>query len=81
MLDGGWRLVEFFEANRVELYNLNDDPTESRDLATIQAEKAAAMRMKLKAWRESVGAQLPTPNPDYDPTKDVPRGKKSKPAN
>lgn len=81
MLDGGWRLVEFFEDNRVELYNLNDDPTESRDLAATQVEKATTLRAKLKAWRESVGAQLPTTNPDYDPAKDAPRGKKNKPAN
>lgn len=81
MLDGGWRLVEFFEDDHVELYNLNDDPTESRDLAAMQVEKATALRAKLKAWRENVGAQLPTANPDYDPAKDAPRGKKNKPAN
>jgi arylsulfatase A-like enzyme len=81
MLDGGWRLVEFFEDNRVELYNLNDDPTESRDLAASQPAKAAAMRAQLKAWRESVNAQLPTPNPDYDPVKDAqPKKKRQQPA-
>jgi len=81
MLEGGWRLVEFFEDNRIELFNLNDDPAESRDLAAAQPEKAATMRSKLKAWRASVSAQLPTTNPDSDPAKDAPRGKKNKPAN
>ncbi len=81
MLEGGWRLVEFFEDNRIELFNLNDDPAESRDLAAAQPEKAAKMRSKLKAWRAIVSAQLPTTNPDSDSAKDAPRGKKNKPAN
>jgi len=57
------------------------DPAEAHNLAASQAEKAASMRAKLKAWRESVGAQLPTPNPDSDPAKEATRaGKKNKPA-
>jgi hypothetical protein len=32
--------------------------------------KARELLEKLKAWRERVGAQMPTPNPDYDPEKD-----------
>lgn len=77
MLNDGWRLVEFFEDNHAELYHLTDDPLEARDLAAAQPEKAAELRGKLKAWRESVGAQLPTANPDYDPAKNAaPAGKK-----
>ncbi len=65
--DGDWRLVHFFEDDRVELYNLRQDPKESRDLAAGMPEKAAALKSKLEAWRVAVGAQLPTANPDYDP--------------
>ena len=65
--EGDWRLVEFFEDNHVELYNLKDDIGETTDLAQKMPEKAAALRQKLHDWRKSVGAQLPTPNPDYDP--------------
>jgi hypothetical protein len=36
------------------------------------------MRAKLDAWRKSVGAQLPTPNPSHDPEKD---GSKKKAGN
>jgi uncharacterized sulfatase len=32
-------------------------------------EKAAALRRQLHAWRERVGAQMPAPNPGYDPAK------------
>lgn len=65
--DGDWRLVHFFEDDRVELYNLRDDPEETHDLAATQPQKAAELKAKLADWRAAVRAQLPTPNPDYDP--------------
>lgn len=65
--DGDWRLVEFFEDNRIELYNLKADPGESKDQAAAMPDKAKELRAKLAAWRTNVGAQLPTPNPHYDP--------------
>ncbi|MGQ9505110.1 MAG: sulfatase [Thermogutta sp.] len=65
--DGDWKLIEFFEDNHVELYNLKEDPEESKDLATQYPEKADAIRAQLHRWREEVNAQLPTPNPDYQP--------------
>jgi len=67
--DGDWRLVEIFEDNRMELYDLKNDPEEQRDLAATEPKKAAELRSELAAWRSRVGAQLPTPNPDYDPAK------------
>lgn len=64
---GDLRLVEFFEDDRVELYNLKDDIGETKDLAAAMPEKARELRKILADWRASVGAQMPTPNPDYDP--------------
>jgi arylsulfatase A-like enzyme len=73
---GDWRLVEFFEDDRVELYNLKNDVSEKTDLAAKEPAKRDELRAKLKAWRTAVGAQLPTPNPAYDKTKDeAPRAK------
>jgi arylsulfatase A len=66
---GDWRLVEFFEDDRVELYNLKDDVGETKDLAAAMPEKARELRRALADWRASVGAQMPTPNPNYDPSK------------
>jgi arylsulfatase A len=66
---GDWKLIEYFEDNRVELYNLREDLGETKDLAAASPEKAAGLRKKLADWRTSVGAQMPTPNPDYDPEK------------
>ena len=65
--DGDWKLIEFFEDNHVELYNLKEDPEESQDLAGRIPEKAESLRTQLHRWREEVKAQLPTPNPDYQP--------------
>jgi uncharacterized sulfatase len=62
---GDWKLLEYFEDNHVELYRLEDDPGESRDLAATHSEKAQELRHRLHAWRRSVGARLPVPNPDF----------------
>jgi len=62
---GDWKLLEYFEDNHVELYDLRDDPGESRDLAATHPEKAEALGRRLHDWRRSVGARLPTPNPDF----------------
>ncbi|MBL7222414.1 MAG: sulfatase, partial [Candidatus Brocadiae bacterium] len=41
---GDWKLIEFFEDNHVELYNLRDDIGETRDLAATKPERAAELR-------------------------------------
>jgi arylsulfatase A-like enzyme len=66
---GDLKLIEFYEDNRVELYNLKDDLSEKTDLAAKMPEKAEELRRKLADWRKAVGAQMPTPNPNYDPAK------------
>jgi uncharacterized sulfatase len=68
-----WKLLEFFEDNHLELYNLHDDLSEKHNLAAQMPEKAAELRDKLHAWRESVGAALPRPNPDYKGVPPKPR--------
>ena len=60
-----WKLLEYFEDNHVELFNLRDDPSEQRDLAKDLPGRAAELRTRLHAWRESVGAALPKPNPAF----------------
>src|SRR6185295_7747545 len=61
---GRFKLLEFFEDSRVELYDLTADPGELKDLAAAQPERAAEMKKQLAEWRTAVGAQMPTPNPD-----------------
>ena len=58
-----------FEDGRTELYNLQTDIGESKDLAKQMPRKAMALQRALASWRESVRAKMPTVNPDYDPEK------------
>jgi arylsulfatase A-like enzyme len=61
---GDYKLIEFYEDNRVELYNLRDDLGEQNDLAARMPDKAAELRQMLHQWRSEVGARMPTPNPN-----------------
>jgi arylsulfatase A-like enzyme len=58
--DGDWKLIEWYEDGRLELYNLRDDPGEQHDLAPRDPARAEALRARLAAWRKSVGAVMPT---------------------
>jgi arylsulfatase A-like enzyme len=66
---GDWRLAEWYEEGRVELYNLKDDPEETIDLAASRPEKRDELLAMLRTWRKEVGAQMPLPNPSYDPAR------------
>ena len=66
---GDFKLIEFFSDMHVELYNIRNDISEQHDLAAKMPEKVNEMRNRLHAWRKEVGAQMPTPNPAYDPSK------------
>ena len=56
---GDWKLVEFFDVGRKELYNLADDMSEKNNLAGKNHEKVAELQGLLKAWRKDVGAKIP----------------------
>ncbi len=66
---GDLKLIEFYEDEHLELYNLKDDPGESNDLAETMPDQAFVLRQALRRWRRNVGAQMPTPNPAFDPTR------------
>jgi arylsulfatase A len=67
MRDDSWIMVEFYDLEKAELYNLAADISELRDLAAEQPHRLAAMRKALAEWREKNGTQANRPNPDYDP--------------
>ena len=49
--------------------NLDEDTGETRDLASEKPALAARLRRELAAWRRSVGAQMMSANPDFDPAR------------
>jgi arylsulfatase A-like enzyme len=61
---GATKLIEFFEDSHVELYDIPKDIGEQQDLAPAQAARADELKKALAEWRTSVGAQMPTPNPE-----------------
>jgi arylsulfatase A-like enzyme len=79
MRRGDDKLILFFEDSRVELYNLKDDIGEKHDLAAAQPGKTAAMRKRLEEWLRETNAQIPQPNPGYDPARERQPGEPSGP--
>jgi arylsulfatase A-like enzyme len=59
---GDWKLIEFFEDGRRELYNLKDDLGQRKNRAADEPDRAKELYAKLTAWRAAVGAKMPTPN-------------------
>ncbi|MFO1021280.1 MAG: sulfatase [Planctomycetales bacterium] len=57
---GDWKLLQFFEDNHVELYNLTDDIGEKHNLAAQSPEKAKELLTLLAAWRKEIHAAMPT---------------------
>jgi arylsulfatase A-like enzyme len=66
---GDWKLIEWMEDQRVELFHLASDLGEEIDLYREQPRRADELRTELRAWQKEVGARFPTPNPDYDPSR------------
>jgi len=62
---GAHKLLEFFEDGRTELYDLEADCSESRDLAAARPDLARELGQLLGRWRDAVGARLPVPDPDW----------------
>ncbi len=63
--EGDWKLIEWYEDGQLELFNLREDIGEKRNLAATQPDRAKALHAKLAAWRKSVNALMPRPNPDW----------------
>jgi arylsulfatase A-like enzyme len=62
---GNYKLIEFFEDGRLELYNLRDDIEEKFDISSNEPALVSKMYKMLIAWRESVDAKIPVLNSEY----------------
>ena len=67
ILLGNFKLMKFYEDDRVMLFDLSKDLSERNDLATSKPDVADKLRQRLEKYLATVDAQFPTTNPGYDP--------------
>ena len=65
--EGDWKLIEFHQDGRHELFNLRQDVSEKRNLIRQEPKLAQRLISKLESWRREAGAILPQKNPNADP--------------
>ncbi|MEM7113271.1 MAG: sulfatase [Chloroflexota bacterium] len=58
---GDYKLIEFFETGKLELYNLRDDIGETADLSHSEPALTQQLHQRLIQWRKSVEAKIPQP--------------------
>ena len=64
---GDWKLVIHYEDNRVELFNLANDPSETTDISAEFPEKTKELKTRLDEKLAETNAKFPEPNLDYVP--------------
>lgn len=60
--EGDWKLIEWYEDGKRELFNIREDIGEKQNRAAEMPEKVRELAAKLDRWRHSVGAVMPTTN-------------------
>lgn len=63
-----FKLLEYFEDSHLELYDLDKDIGETKNLEMEMPELAEQLLAELKRWQKSVNAKMPMPNPNYKNT-------------
>jgi len=56
----GYKLLYFYEDERLELYDLNKDPSEKNDLSKVEPDRASDLKKRLLKRLDDVGARMPT---------------------
>ncbi len=55
---GDYKLIEFYDTGKCELYHLGDDPGERRELTATMPGKVSELRKRLANWRKETGARM-----------------------
>ena len=63
---GDWKLVEWYESGKTELYNVKDDLGESEELSLQFREIHDSLHQELVEWRKSHNVQMPQPNETFE---------------
>lgn len=58
---GPWKLIQFFETDAVELYNLDEDSSETTDVSGMHPERTTVMLTELKRWQLEAEVLFPAP--------------------
>ena len=56
---GDYKLIEFYQDKRLELYNLKNDPSEKTNLAETTPDKVKELKQMLDKWKRDVNAEEP----------------------
>ncbi len=64
---GKFKLIEFYEGNRYELYDLKNDPSEKQNIYGDRSDIAQELKKILEEWKIGVEAQIPEKNADFTP--------------
>lgn len=63
---GDWKLIQYHEDGRYELYNLKEDEAELHECLAGHEDIADSMAAELGKWLLKSGAKMPVPDPEYD---------------
>ncbi len=63
---GKYKLIDNFEKGRQELYDLEKDISETKDISTLNPEKTKELFKILKDWRDKTNAKMMEPNPAWN---------------
>ncbi|MFC1606735.1 sulfatase [Candidatus Latescibacterota bacterium] len=63
---GDYKLIQYYEDDSIELFNLKDDIGETINLSESMSEKASELQEMLAVWLDHVNAQIPEANPAYE---------------
>ena len=59
---GDYKLIDFYQQNRIELYNIKNDPGEEVNLIETQPELASELLADLKNWKNEMKVRQPKVN-------------------
>jgi arylsulfatase A-like enzyme len=64
---GPWKLISWYEDQRVELFHLPSDLGEQRDRSAEEPQLVADLQAELRQWQARIQAKMPSSNPGFDP--------------
>ncbi|MEC9349941.1 MAG: sulfatase/phosphatase domain-containing protein, partial [Planctomycetota bacterium] len=57
---GPWKLIEWFDTGKVELFNIEEDRGEANNLFAQRKETSEQLLSQLRSWRKELGAKTTT---------------------